>query len=133
MSGVLSISTNQKFVYRVNILQVFTRDLRNYRERQDGPQFIRERMDEPTLIGVGWYNSASSARNYGSNRTNRAEWYNTLNAKVTYRWNRETQKYDTIEPFKPEEPSLDYRVYKVPITLDMREAILLPALKKLSE
>lgn len=131
MSGVLSISPDDEFVYRVDILQVFTRDERSYNERINSPKFVRERLDEPKLIEVGFYGSAKAARNYGSYRTDRASWYNTLNAKAT--WQKIDGEWQKVDPYKPSEPTLDYRVYKVPIKLDMGEATLLPALKKLSE
>lgn len=145
MSNRLSLREGQKHVYKVEILRVF--DGPEYRPgywQRTGPSPDRVRRDEPALIEIGWYDTAGAARNYGSNRTGRSAWYNGNTG-----WNYERKLPEVLDPNVPawqqytyerveydtrgHEPSLDYRVYKVPVTLDMGDAVLLPPLKKLSE
>lgn len=138
----MNISTDQKFIYRVDILQVFTRDTRTYRQINDGvPAQERQRLETPTLLGIKWFSTARAARNYGSGATGRSEWYNNLHApKYHYervyneprksQWDYELVRVDHDAPY---EPSKDYKVYKVAVDLTLSNAIEIPQLKKLSD
>lgn len=137
MSNRIGVRKGQKYVYRLEILQVFKPQ--TYEERMAKAE--RVRLDEPMLVEIGWYDSPGSARNYGSYRTDRREWYNNIGKPKTEfvkvvppdakdRWDYTWEVRDIPQPV---EPDMDYRVYRVPVSLDLGEAVLLPALKRLYE
>lgn len=134
----VTFDSNKKYTYKVEILQVFK------------PRFAGEtervKHDEPVLLDVAWFTTPASARNYGSYRTGRSEWYHNIGkpgweyVKVDKDGNKVAPhewpigyKWEKRDIPKPYEPNLDYRVYRVPVSMDMSEAVLLPALKKLYE
>lgn len=142
MSQYITIGNGQKYIYKVEILRVFK--VRTQEERDAGVE--RERLAEPILIALGWYDNPTSARSFGSLRTGRSEWYHHIGkpeyeyVKVDIDGNRIGQyewpkgyRWEKRDIPKPYEPDLDYRVYKVPVSLNMGEAVQLPALKKLYE
>lgn len=143
----VTFDSKKRFTYKVEILQVFKPQTHEEREAK----VERVRHDEPIVIGMEWFTSPAAARNYGSNRTGRSEWYNNIGKPTfEYRWfhigtdevmprnfypygkwsEYQQRKVDLPQPY---EPNLDYRVYKVPVSMDMSEAVQLPALKKLYE
>lgn len=136
MSSV-TFDSKKKFTYKVEILQVFKPQV------GDAP---REKWDEPVLIGVEWFTTPGTARNYGSNRTGRSAWYNNI-GKPTFEWVKvdfdgnvldrndysRAYNWEKRDIPQPVEPNLDYRVYRIPVSMDMTEAVQLPALKKLYE
>lgn len=148
MSSSLQLRPGQEFIYKTEILQVFKPQ--NYQERRDGVE--RERLAKPQIVEIGWFDLPGTARNFGSNRTGRKEWYNNIGKPKTdwRRVHKDTNKvmhkgfwpelgtqheyeWREIDLPQPFEPDRDYRVYKIPVNLDMGEAILLPALKRLYE
>ncbi len=146
MGRSIHVREGQKSIYKLEIIQVFKSQ--SYQERQE--KVPRERLPEPVIVEIGWYDNPTAARNYGSYRTDRKEWYDRV-GKPTHEYvhvHKETGKvlgdeyyhlpyaeryeylYQRREIPPPFEPDKDYRVYRVPMTLDMGEAVLLPARKK---
>lgn len=152
MSRSIHLREGQKYIYKVEVIRVFK--AQSYEERQ--AKAPRVRLDEAVIEEIRWYDNPTSARNYGSYRTNRSQWYNNI-GKPTHEYVYQhpgTGKVLSWEEFyrmpyterlssgyeytkralpQPVEPDRDYRVYRVPVTLDMGEATLLPALKRLYE
>lgn len=147
MGRSITLHRNQDKLYKLEIIQVFRPQ--SYEERREGVE--RVRLDEPEVVEIGWYDNPTAARNYGSYRTDRREWYNSMpHNKVEYvHVHKETGRvltgdvyyrlpyteryeydYKRQEIPPPYEPDRDYRVYRVPVSLNMGEAVQLPALKK---
>lgn len=124
MSGI-TLEEGQEFIYRVDIYKVF--EFQSYSDKWDGRP--RVRLEEPKLIQTAYYGSARAARSYGSMYSGRGDWYNTLGKKPY--WSYAERKY--ITPEMPNEPDMDYKVYKIRVNLEMGNAIEIPPLKKLAD
>lgn len=127
MSSSLYVRPGQQFVYRLEIYQVFKPQTRQ--ERIEGVE--RVRLNEPILVELGWYSTATAARNHGSYTCGTAKWYGNKGKPTTWRWDYSLHKSVGTVPDRGTEPEKDYKVFKVPVTLDMGEAVELPPLKRL--
>lgn len=125
MSRSITIAPGQKFVYKLEIYQIF--EPQNYQDRYEGKE--RVRLDEPLLVKIGWYPTATAARNYGSYACGTAKWYG--NKGKPEHWDYQKRAYVPVD--RGREPDRDYKVFKIPVTLDMGEAVELPPLKRLHE
>lgn len=142
MSRSIHLREGQKYIYKVEVIRVFK--AQSYEERRDNAE--RVRLDEAIIEEIGWYDTPGAARNYGSYRTGRSQWYHNI-GKPTHEyvkvdketgervdsWRWDNVRWEKRELPQPYEPDRDYRVYRVPVTLDMGQATLLPALKQLYE